>query len=322
MQDTPLPSTILAMLTEPERIQLARLDTPLESYAGVLPDRELLVKRDDLTGSGLSGNKIRKLEYLIAEALSHGCKRLVTCGGIQSNHCRATVLAAAKVGLEAKVYLRTNAPPRDATAYRGNLALMHMAGASIEFVDADWYAERDQNMSLNAVPHDYVIPEGGSNALGAWGYISAIAELHTQLQSKPSAIIVATGSGGTVAGIELGLRLYDLHDIPVYGVCACDDEPYFQQACSRITYEAHQIWPELDAIPPGQFKFIEGYVGLGYALSTPEEREELHCIMRRCGLVLDPVYTNKAFRALVHEPDRFGHQPLFIHTGGIFGLLA
>ena len=117
------------MRTEPDRVQLARLETPLESYTDLIPERTLLVKRDDLTGSGLSGNKIRKLEYLVADALKKGCRTLVTCGGIQSNHCRATVIAATKVGLSSRVYLRTNSPPDSKDPKTGNLALMEMAGA-------------------------------------------------------------------------------------------------------------------------------------------------------------------------------------------------
>jgi D-cysteine desulfhydrase len=310
------------MLTEPERLHLARLDTPLESYSGLLPNRTLLVKRDDLTGSGLSGNKIRKLEYLVADALQRGYNRLVTCGGIQSNHCRATVIAAARTGLKSRVYLRTNEPPEETATKSGNLALMSMAGADIQFVPSDWYADRVTQMAALAEDGDYLIPEGGSNALGAWGYIRAASELVGQWHTPPTSIIAATGSGGTIAGLTIGMHREGFKDVPVYGVCACDDSSYFQAACAKISANAHKRWPELPRLESNDFRFIEGYVGRGYALWTPEEMNDLKMVMRTTGLVLDPVYTNKAFQALLREPELFGTSPLFIHTGGIFGLLA
>ena len=310
------------MQTEPKRIPLARLDTPLEIYPELLRGRKLLVKRDDLTGSSLSGNKIRKLEYLIADALERGYNRLVTCGGIQSNHCRATVLAAATVGLESRVYLRTDNPPQHSSKMTGNLALMKMAGADVRFVSSEWYADRSNQMSIDSRDGDYLIPEGGSNALGSWGYIRAAAELVRQWEAPPTAIIAATGSGGTVAGLTIGMHREGYAQIPVYGVCACDDEAYFQAECAAISTEATERWPELPRLEGGQFRFIEGYVGQGYAISTPEEIADLKMVMRETGLVLDPVYTNKAFQAILGEPETFGVRPLFIHTGGIFGLLA
>ena len=108
----------------------------------------------------------------------------------------------------------------------------------------------------------------------------------------------------------------------MYGVCACDTEEYFQNECFKISVEAHDRWPDLPIIESHEFRFLDQYVGRGYALSTPEEHRDLQHVLRSTGLVLDPVYTNKAFRALLHTPEKFGERPLFIHTGGIFGLLA
>lgn len=309
------------MATEPERLTLARTPTPLERYDGLVPYRPVHVKRDDLTGSGLSGNKIRKLEYLLADALARNAERVLTCGGIQSNHCRATALAAARLGLACRLFLRTDSPPGPGDAPRGNLALCRLAGAEITFVTGAQYADRVQLMAEAAGPHDYVIPEGGSNALGAWGYIRAFEELADQWEAPPSAIICAAGSGGTVAGLTLGARRAGV-DVPIYGVCVCDKSAAFQAICETIAQEAHARWPSLPALGGHDFEFLDGWVGRGYALSTQIELDDIARVARASGLVFDPVYTGKAFRAVARAPERFGESPLFVHTGGIFGLLA
>lgn len=309
------------MAKEPDRIVLGRTPTPIEPVSGLLPGVTIAVKRDDLTGLELTGNKVRKLEYLLAEALSQGKRRLLTCGGIQSNHCRATAVAAAKLGLASLVFLRVTEPPPPESEWTGNLRLMRLVGAEVRFITPEQYRRRHQVMADASEASDYLIPEGGSNALGAWGYIRAIDELMSQWDEPPSSILCATGSGGTLAGLVLGARRRGL-DVPIHGVCVCDDAAYFRAVVARIGEEAHARWPELPAVAARDVLVVEGYVGRGYALSTPEEEAELASVARATGLLLDPVYTGKAFRALLHEPDRFGPRPLFLHTGGIFGLMA
>ena len=306
---------------EPDRLRLARLPTPIEGFDRIRDGWTVLVKRDDLTGSALSGNKIRKLEYLFAEAQARGARRVLTCGGIQSNHCRATAVAAAQLGVGCLLFLRTRVPPGPDDAVSGNLKLDRLVGAEVRFITPEQYRERSALMTDAAGSDDYVIPEGGSNALGAWGYIRAVDEMAAQWEEPPSSIVCATGSGGTLAGLAIGLRRREL-DVPLHGVAVCDDTAYFQAVVSRISANATERWPDLPRVRHDDVHIVEGYKGRGYALSTAEEAADIESVARASGLILDPVYTGKAFRALLCEPERFGARPLFLHTGGIFGLLA
>ena len=307
--------------TEPDRLKLARLPTPLERFDRIRDGWTVLVKRDDLTGSALSGNKVRKLEYLLAEARARGARRVLTCGGVQSNHCRATAVAAARLGLGCLLFLRTHHPPGPDDAVTGNLKLDRIVGADVRFITPEQYRDRLALMTHAAGSDGYVIPEGGSNALGTWGYIRAADEMAAQWETPPSSIVCATGSGGTLAGLAIGLRRRGL-DVPLHGVAVCDDAAYFQAVVDRISAEATERWPDLPRVRAGEVKIVEGYKGRGYGLSTAEEEADIESVARASGLILDPVYTGKAFRALLCEPERFGPRPLFVHTGGIFGLLA
>ena len=304
---------------EPPRVDLARLPTPLERFDHIRPGGAVLVKRDDLTGTSLTGNKVRKLEYLLADARACGARQVLTCGGIQSNHCRATAIAAAQLGLGCVLFLRT-AEPAPAVS-TGNLRLARLVGSDVRFITPEQYQERASLMRDAAGSDGYVIPEGGSNALGSWGYIRAVDEMAAQWGEPPSAVVCATGSGGTLAGLAIGLRRRALN-IPLYGVAVCDDAAYFTNVVDRISAEASDRWPALPRVRANEVTVVEGYKGRGYALSTAEEMSDIESVARRSGLILDPVYTGKAFRPLLHDPDRFGPRPLFVHTGGIFGLLA
>ena len=307
--------------TEPDRLHLARLPTPIEGFDRIRDGWTVLVKRDDLTGAALSGNKVRKLEFLFAEAQGRSARRVLTCGGIQSNHCRATAVAAARLGLACLLFLRTREPPGPHDAVSGNLKLGRIVGAEVRFITPEQYRDRIALMTDAAGSDDYVIPEGGSNAVGAWGYIRAVDEMAAQWEEPPSSIVCATGSGGTLAGLAIGLRRRGL-DVPLHGVAVCDDAAYFRAVVDRISAEATARWPHLPRVRPDDVSVVEGFKGRGYALSTAEETADIESVARASGLILDPVYTGKAFRALLCEPERFGPRPLFVHTGGIFGLLA
>lgn len=316
--------TIAPMAIELARITLARTPTPLESWDRLVPG--LRIKRDDLTGAALSGNKIRKLEYLLADAKQRGKRRVLTCGGIQSNHCRATAVAAAELGLKSRLFLRAASAPAAWEASTGNLRLCQLVGADIRFVTPAEYRERDAIMAAECGPDDYLIPEGGSNGLGAFGYVRCVEELVEQLRGvpaaeRPTAIICATGSGGTLAGLALGAARFGV-DIPVWGVAVCDDAPTFQAICAGIAAEAHALDPRLPALAPAEFNVLEGWMGRGYALSSPDEQKDLAHVARTTGLLLDPVYTGKAIRPILAGEPRFGDRPLFIHTGGLAGLLS
>lgn len=321
-------------MNSPRKASLARLGTPLQPLArtsealGV----EVLVKRDDLTGAELSGNKVRKLEFLIAEAQDQGADVVITCGGEQSNHARATAFAAARVGMASVLILRTDdpaAPP----APTGNILLDRLAGAALRWISrADWArrgellaAEAERQRAAGRRP--YVIPEGGSNATGSWGYVECARELVADLAPLPAkrtTVIYACGSGGTGAGLILGAKLHGLR-ADVAGVNVCDDRAYFVAAISRITDEFTARWPGA-TVRASDIELVDGHVGLGYAKSRPEELRSLRDLARREGLVLDPVYTGKAWHGMVTElardPRRFGERIVFVHTGGMFGLFG
>lgn len=317
----------------PRKVALARTGTPLEPLprTSAALGVEVLVKRDDLTGAELTGNKVRKLEYLLAEAEDLGADTVITCGGEQSNHCRATALAAARRGLACRLVLRTDDPAQP-PATTGNILLDRLAGAAIRWISRPDWARRNPIMEEEAaavraaggVP--YVIPEGGSNAVGSWGYVAAAAELADDLATLPArstTVIYACGSGGTGAGLIVGAKL---HGLParLAGVNVCDDRAYFVDAIGRIAADMIARWTLPIAVGPDDIDIVDGHVGRGYAKSRPEELITIRDLCRRDGLVLDPVYTGKAFHGVVTElardRARFGERIVFVHTGGVFGL--
>ena len=321
----------------PPRLDLAHLPTPIEPLKHLSKELgvELFIKRDDLTGGALSGNKIRKLEFVLADALAQGADTVLTCGGAQSNHSRATAIAAARLGLGCLLILRTPEPSKP-PPLEGNILLDRMAGAEIVWITPDQYRRRDEVFEREAEKlrkankNPYIIPEGASNALGAWGYIHAVKELSMDLERLPGGlnraitIIHATGSGGTGAGLILGSRLFSLN-VRIASINVCDDREYFIRAIGEICENA--IIRYHLSIPFSRerdIEIIDGYVGRGYALSRPEELAFIRDVARKEGLFLDPVYTGKAFFGMTQElkrnPRCFGERIVFIHTGGIFGL--
>jgi D-cysteine desulfhydrase len=323
-------------LPYPDRVALARTPTPLEHLArtSAALGVETWIKRDDLTGAELSGNKVRKLEFLMAEALALGADTVITCGGEQSNHCRATALAATRLGLRSRLLLRTEDPARP-PATAGNILLDRLAGAEVRWVSRPEYARRaalfeEEAAALRAAGRTpYVIPEGGSNAMGSWGYVAAAAELAADLAAlppRPTTIVYACGSGGTGAGLILGAALLGLgaRGIRVAGVNVCDDRAYFVRVIGQICRDFAARWSLPVRVSDDEIDIVDGWVGLGYARSQPAELEVLRDLARREAIILDPVYTGKAFyavtRELARDPSRFGERLVFLHTGGIFGL--
>ncbi|MBK9034323.1 MAG: D-cysteine desulfhydrase family protein [Myxococcales bacterium] len=326
-------SFIRPRLPYPRKVALARTGTPLEPLprTSAALGVEVLVKRDDLTGAELTGNKVRKLEFLVAEAEDQGADTLITCGGEQSNHARATALAAARRGLRCRLVLRTDDPDRPPAA-TGNILLDRLAGATIRWISRPDWARRTELMAAEADAvraeggRPYVIPEGGSNATGSWGYVAAAGELADDLATlpaRPTTILYACGSGGTGAGLVLGARLHGL-TARIAGVNVCDDRAYFVRTIGRICADMIERWALPATITADDIELVDGHVGLGYARSRPEELATIRDLCRRDGLVLDPVYTGKAFHGIVTElardPARFGERIVFVHTGGVFGL--
>jgi 1-aminocyclopropane-1-carboxylate deaminase/D-cysteine desulfhydrase-like pyridoxal-dependent ACC family enzyme len=232
-----------AELKQPsQRLRLAHLPTPIHRWElpGVEPSvTEVWIKRDDCTGCELSGNKVRKLEFLLAEALAGGCDAVITVGGIQSNHCRATAAAARRVGLTPHIILRTKDPDSD-PGLVGNLMLDRMVGAHIHLVSDEEFAakggwrlvcELKDKLEKEQGAKVYPFPSGGSNDVGTWGYIQAIAEIEQQakdLAVEFDAVYYACGSGGTGAGLALGMHASSLQG-ELVGLCV-DDTP---QECVR-----------------------------------------------------------------------------------------
>jgi D-cysteine desulfhydrase len=321
----------------PPRLALAHLPTPLQPMERIGRELgvELWVKRDDYTGAELSGNKIRKLEYVLAEVHAQGADTVLTCGGAQSNHCRATALAAARLGLDCTLLLRT-ADPAAPPPLEANSLLDRMAGARIVWVSPEEYRNREDVFDReaedlkNAGRRPFIIPEGASDALGAWGYMRAMAELAGDIarldeaEPKSTTVVHATGSGGTGAGLVLGKLVLGL-DVRVVSVNVCDDRDYFIRVSGDICRKAVSRY-DLDIAFDAErdLEIVDGYVGAGYALSRPEELELIARVCRSEGLVLDPVYTGKAFFGMLDRlkknPQTFGERIVFLHTGGLFGL--
>lgn len=321
----------------PKRVALANTPTPLMHLArtsealGV----EFHIKRDDMTGAELSGNKIRKLEFLLADAVEQGCDSVITGGGEQSNHCRATALAATRMGLESVVCLRTadKAKPPET---RGNILLSRLAGAEVVWIDHDDWARQheiyeeqaDRLRSRGKTP--YIIPEGGSNAVGTWGYIACAGELDEQtrgMRKLETTIIYACGSGGTGAGLVLGAKHYGFasRGISIAGINVCDDREYFVNRITGICDDFEARYQPGLYVKAREIEIVDGYVGQGYAKSQPAELACLRDMAQRDAIIFDPVYTGKAFFGMVSElekdPTRFGRRIIFVHTGGIFGLM-
>jgi D-cysteine desulfhydrase len=320
------------MKSIPQRIRLANLPTKIEKLEKLtqeLGGPNIYIKRDDQTGSEISGNKVRKLEFAIKEAIDQGCDYLITCGGIQSNHARATAAAAAKLGLGSYLVLRSSGDdPLD-----GNYFLDKLLGAQIKLITSDDYAYRRMEImekikeGLGEQGHKaYIIPEGASNGIGSFGYFNAMEEIIEQEKEIGvhfDAIVMAVGSGGTYGGMFLANKLAE-HDAAVYGVNVASNAEYFKQRIVEILEESNK-YIECDLeFSKDEIKIIDGYVGRGYALSSPAELEFIYYMAKLEGLILDPVYTGKAMYGLVNEIKKgtmSQHKNiLFIHTGGIFGL--
>ena len=316
----------------PQKLGLAHLPTPLwrSDALDALIGSSVWVKRDDMTGGAEAGNKIRKLEYLLAEALERGASAVITCGAVQSNHARATALLAAGLGLRTLVFLRTVAPGVD-HAPSGNLLLDRLAGAEVRFITPEQYRRRAELMAAAEAElgergeKAYVIPEGGSNGLGALGYADAMREVRAQLDlglgGGPrgfDAVVHACGSGGTAAGVALGARRFEVAPL-VHSIAVCDDRSYFEATIGRIVLESTKLEPRLKHT--AEVVVHDAWKGPAYGVPSEEQLRFIVEVARKTGLVLDPVYGGKALFGLSRmdpKPERV----LFIHTGGLPGLLA
>ena len=312
--------------------KIEKLDRLSKSLRGP----EIYIKRDDQTGIELSGNKVRKLEYLMEEALGQGADALITCGAVQSNHCRATAALGAKLGIPVYLVLKENRKPE----MMGNYLLDHLFGATIHRIsESDYQHRREEiletlgNELKNKGKNPYIIPEGASNGLGCLGYSDVIQEIQKQEKSLGfsfDAVVVPTGSGSTLGGLILGKAMYD-YPGEIIGFNIAADAETFQHRISLLLQEAITYLdsnsPDSDhpLFSPGNIRIIDGYVGEGYGKSRAVEWDFLEHIAASEGILLDPVYTGKALYGLTEEIKKgtfHGSQRiLFIHTGGVFGLI-
>ncbi|XP_078613779.1 uncharacterized protein LOC144883275 isoform X4 [Branchiostoma floridae x Branchiostoma japonicum] len=314
------------------RLQLGQLNTPIQRWRlNDLPDGvEVFIKRDDMTGSTLSGNKVRKLEFLMADAIDRGCGAVITCGGVQSNHCRATAIAARQLGLDIHLMLRSDVQNPSEVGCEGNLLQDRLMGANVYLVQrTEWYEEKllprmkrlANRIKETSGKESYLIPVGGSNLAGLFGYITAFQELMEQgVLERFDDLVVTVGSGGTTCGLCVANYLTG-SKIRIHAVAICDDAAYFHRHINNTLQEIGLT----DVRSEDIVDIIEGYKGRGYALSTKKELEFVANIAHTSGIILDPVYTGKAATGLLQElrtnQSRFqGNRILFLHTGGIFGL--
>lgn len=309
-----------------KKVMLAQLPTPLHELPNLTAkldfDGKIYIKRDDLTGLAAGGNKSRKLEYLMAEALDTGCDTVITAGGNQSNHCIQTVCAAKRLNMDAHVVLSGKEPD----SYNGNLLLDKLAGAIIHFVDRP---DRDSKMIElgreleERGKHPYIIPVGGSNALGGVGYTMAMFELVRQLEMAEihvDRIVSAASSGGTLAGMVLGAKLSGFKGI-VTGISidrVAKGPNAFPAELTRIGNGTAELLGVDERLKEEDFNIEYDYLGAGYAVMGESERLAISTVAGSEGIFLGPVYTGRAMGAvmdIVKKGRWKGETILFWHTG-------
>lgn len=292
----------------------------------------MLTKRDDLLGPGLGGNKARKLEYLLGAALRDGAQVIISTGEAQSNHCRVIAAAAGQLGLQVHLLLKGEpGAPRT-----GNLLLDGLFGARIEFFSTGSWSDASRRMDEiareyeGAGKHAYVINafEEAAAALGAVGYAGCVLELMSQLfatHQRATHLVSAAGSGGTLAGLALGARLFHA-DFHIVGVTIRESPEWLRRTVPAIANAAAELIGTGVRISADDFSIVEGYVGTAYPDPSPEGAEAIQQLARTEGILLDPTYTGKALAGVIGEARR-GHLTgddtvVFLHTGGLPGLFA
>jgi len=297
--------------------QLKNLSKEFSSY-------QIFIKRDDQTGLASGGNKTRKLEYLIQKALDEKCDTVITAGAQQSNHCRQTVAACAIAGLECHLLLGGDEPKE----YNGNLLLSHLLGAKIYFTGDNRKGEDIQNLKSSLESKHKrvsVIPYGGSNLLGALGYIKAVKELKDQLTEqnlKIDYIFFASSSGATQAGIMIGMDLFDVKAklIPV-NIDKAETEGFLENIVLDLIHESKEFFDLKKEYSIADIPLERNYDIAGYGNLTDDEKEAIKILAKTEGILLDPVYTGRAFYGMLDYMEELKLKPntniLFWHTGGL-----
>jgi D-cysteine desulfhydrase family pyridoxal phosphate-dependent enzyme len=314
------------MMINLPRIKIAQLPTPIEPLPRLgaeLGGLRLLVKRDDQTGLALGGNKTRKLEYLMAEAQANGARSVLSTGAVQSNHCRQTAAAAARLGLSCTLVLAGDPPD----APSGNLLLDQLLGAKILYATRE---QRDQRLqqafeeAWSAGQRPYLVPYGGSNPTGAAAYAYALQEL-LQQELHPDWIVFASSSGGTQAGLVAGAHLLG-YPGRILGISVDEPATVLQTRVAELASETAERLGKPRQFSSAEIMINDDYLGGGYGVLGPGEIEAIQLFARREGLLLDPVYTGRAAAGLIDLARKgffkAGETVLFWHTGGTPALFA
>ncbi|MBS1959809.1 MAG: D-cysteine desulfhydrase family protein [Bdellovibrionales bacterium] len=324
----------------PHRLKLARLPTPIHALKNTSAElrKDVYVWRDDLTGFIDSGNKIRKLEFLVGEALAQGCDHLITCGGPQSNHARATAAIARSLGLGVSLLLFPKVGFNPDTPPNGNLLIDRIFGAEITWVPLkefqaagssyDPFLQREMENLKRKGKKPYIIPLGGSSAIGCFGYIAGVEEMLRTWRAAvpgsqaPDSIFCAMGSGGTYVGLSIGLKKQNL-STQLYGINVIGPVETANNYITKLRGAARDVGLPADL---SNAHLIDGYVGAGYAIASDDDLRFYRDTATSEGIIFDPCYTGKAFKGMMGEvkkdPTAFGKNILFLHSGGMFGNFA
>jgi len=323
-------------LAQFERRRYTEGKTPLEflpNFTKALGGPNIYIKRDDLLGLTSGGNKTRKLEFLMADALKQGADTIITCGAVQSNHCRLTLAAAVKEGLKCRLVLEERVKGSYNHDASGNNFLFNVLGVEDISVVAGGsnMMEAMQKVADELATEGrkaYIVPGGGSNAIGSIGYVACAQEIMEQMFEKDINIdhlVCASGSGGTHSGLLVGFQGNNMN-IPITGISVNRSTEAQEKLIVDIANQTAERIGLKTAIPREAVKVVDEYVGPGYSLPTDTMVEAVQLLARTEGILLDPVYTGKAMAGLIGliRKGQFkkGENVLFVHTGGSPALYA
>lgn len=305
----------------PQRIHLANLPTPLQQIT--FRNSKFLIKRDDLTGVETTGNKIRKLEYILADALRKKANLLYTCGGDQSNHARATLYAGRSVGLDTKLFLWGE----DISLPEGNLFLDKILKPKIVYLTEAEYHNVHEIMNESETKEKnkkvYLVPEGGSSPHGILGYANCVSELYQDLPKRVKGILTAAGSGGTTAGLVIGSKLFGI-PLKVFAVNVLTSKSLIENRVMSVIEKTIAKFKLDISVSHKDFEVIDGYSKEGYKNITDKKVKVIKEFAQSTGILLDPAYTGKAFCAFNDyflSPKKTA-DIIFLHTGGLFGVFS
>lgn len=317
-------------LTSIPRRKYTRSSTPIEylnNVSKLLNGPDIFIKRDDYLGLAGGGNKTRKLEFLVADALKNNADTLITCGAVQSNHCRLTLSAAKKEQLDCHLVLEERVPKSYNPEANGNNFLYNLLNAASKTVvpgGSDMIREMEKvSKKVEAQgKKPYIIPMGGSNEIGAIGYVDCADEINSQLHESSidiDYIITPTGSAGTHAGLLTGMAAGN-NNIPIVGISVNNKKSVQEENVYKLVKKTSDYLNAPDRIEKDSVKVFDDYTGTGYSLPTDSMKEAIKLLAQREGILLDPVYTGKAMAGLIdlirQGYFKKGEKVLFMHTGG------